>query len=67
MQPNNPRMLKYTVKMLTEHRAAATRWYNWLFLPLGLLFQKRLKFADGLMDLHNIYEVLLICRKTSKG
>jgi len=64
MQPNNPRMLKYSVKMLTEHRAMATRWYNWFLLPLGMLFQKRLKFTDGLMDLSNIYEVLLVCRKT---
>lgn len=63
MQPNNPRMLKYTVKMLTEHRAMATRWYNWLLLPLGLLFQKRLRFTEGLMDLRNVYEVLLVCRK----
>ncbi|MBK9990460.1 MAG: class I SAM-dependent methyltransferase [Verrucomicrobia bacterium] len=63
MQPNNPRMLKYTVKMLTEHRAMATRWYNWLLLPLGMLFQKRLKFTEGLMDLSNVYEVLLVCRR----
>jgi len=63
MQPNNPRMLKYAVKVMTEHRTAATRWYNWLFLPLGMLFQKRLKFTDGLMDLTQVYEVLLVCRR----
>jgi len=49
--------------VLTEHRTAATRWYNWVFLPLGLLFQKRLKFENGLMDLTNVYEVLLVCRR----
>jgi len=63
MQPNNPRTLKYAVKVLTEHRTAATRWYNWVFLPLGLLFQKRLKFENGLLDLANVHEVLLVCRR----
>jgi len=63
MQPNNPRLLKYAVKVLTEHRRAATRWYNWLFLPLGLLFQKRLKFSAGLIDLAGVCEVLLVCQR----
>ena len=63
MQPNNPRMLSYGIKVLTEHRVAATRWYNWIFLPLGILFQKRLKFVDGLIDLSGVYEVLLVCRR----
>jgi hypothetical protein len=63
MQPSNPRMLKYAVKVFTDHRTAATRWYNWIFLPLGLLFQKRLKFTDGLIDLADVYEILLVCRR----
>jgi len=67
MQPNNPRMLKYAVKVLTEHRIAATRWYNWIFLPLGLLFQKRLKFTDGLIDLTNVYEILVVCRRRKRS
>jgi len=65
MQPNNPRLLRYGIKVLTEHRIAATRWYNWIFLPLGMLFQKRLKFAAGLLDLSGVYEVLLVCRLRS--
>jgi SAM-dependent methyltransferase len=66
MQPNNPRLLKYAVNVLTKHRKAATRWYNWLFLPIGLLLQKRLKFVDGLADLTEIYEVLLVCRRRKR-
>jgi SAM-dependent methyltransferase len=63
MQPNNPRVLRYTVRALTEFLPTAIRWYNWLFLPLGILFQKRLKLADGLIDLTDVHEVLLVCRR----
>jgi SAM-dependent methyltransferase len=62
MQARNPRMLRYAVKVLTEHRAAATRWYNWFLLPLGLLLQKRLKLADGVLDLTGADEILLVCQ-----
>lgn len=65
MQPNNPSLLKYAVKGMTEHRTIATRCYNWLFLPLGIIFQKRLKFTEGLMDLANVYEVVLVCKRHS--
>jgi len=48
MQSNSPRLLRFTVNGLTRHRAVAVRCYNWLFFPLGMLLQRRLKFADGL-------------------
>jgi SAM-dependent methyltransferase len=63
MQSNNPHLLRFAVKGLTEHRAAAIRWYNWLFLPIGLLFQSRLKFVPGLLDLAEVDEALLVCRR----
>jgi SAM-dependent methyltransferase len=63
MQSNNPRLLRYAVQGLIRHPVAAARCYNWLFFPLGLLFQKRLALADGLMDLNGIHEVLLVCRR----
>jgi len=63
MQPNNPHVLRYTVRALTEFLPAAIRWYNWLFLPLGLLFQKRLRLTAGLIDLTDVHEVLLVCRR----
>jgi SAM-dependent methyltransferase len=63
MQPNNPHVLRYTVRALTEFLPTAIRWYNWLFLPLGLLFQKRLKWTAGLLDLADVHEVLLVCRR----
>jgi SAM-dependent methyltransferase len=67
MQANDSRLLHYTVRALTEHRSAAIRCYNWLFFPLGLLLQKRLKWFAGLADLTGIHEVLLVCRRRAAG
>jgi len=62
MQSNHPRLLDFAVHYLTRHHTAAVRCYNWLFLPLGLILQKRLAMVAGLMDLTGIDEVLLVCR-----
>lgn len=62
MQTNNPRLLHYAVQALTRHRSVALRCYNWLFFPLGILRQKRLKFTQGLIDLTDVDEVLIVCR-----
>lgn len=63
MQSNNPRLLRYAVDGLTRHHAIAVRCYNWIFFPLGMLMQERLKFREGLMDLTCVSEILLVCRK----
>jgi SAM-dependent methyltransferase len=65
MQSNNSRLLDFAVKGLTEHPAFAARCYNWLFFPLGLLFQSRLNTSPGLIDLSGIDEVLLVCRRST--
>lgn len=67
MQSNNPRLLHLAVQGLTRHPVAALRCYNWLFFPLGLIFQQRLEFSQGLMDLNKVHEVLLVCRRTGGG
>ena len=63
MQSNSPRLLHHAVQGMIRHPVAALRCYNWLFFPLGMLFQGRLKFTEGLMDLTGVHEVLLLCRK----
>lgn len=63
MQSNNPRLLRHAIEGLTRHPAVAVFCYNWLFFPLGRLFQPRLKWTDGLMDLSAVDEVLLVCRR----
>jgi hypothetical protein len=62
MASTNPRLLKYAVYWLQRHPIVAVRCYNWIFFPLGLLFQQRLKFSESLMELKNVHEVLLVCR-----
>jgi SAM-dependent methyltransferase len=63
MQSNNPRLLEFAVQGLKKHHAVAMRCYNWLFFPLGLLLQKRLRIANGLIELADVDEVLLVCRR----
>ena len=67
MQSNNPRLLDLTVKGLTRHHTIAVRCYNWLFFPLGMLFQRRLIMAAGLIDLAEVDEVFLICRRNKNS
>jgi SAM-dependent methyltransferase len=62
MQSNNPRLLRHAVDGLNRHPAIAAACYNWLFFPLGLLFQSRLKWIEGMMDLSGVDEVLVVCR-----
>jgi hypothetical protein len=49
--------------MLNRKRRQALRWYNWVFMPLGMLFQKKLTFVPGLMDAAGVHEVALVCRR----
>jgi SAM-dependent methyltransferase len=64
MQSNNPRLLRHAVDGLKRYPATAAACYNWLFFPLGLLFQPRLKLTSGVMDLLAVDEVLVVCRPT---
>ena len=66
MQSNNTRLLRWAVRGLNRHPVAALRCYNWLFFPLGRLFQPPLKLSAGLMDLAKVHEVLLVCRRAGK-
>lgn len=65
MQPNNPRLLDYGVRMLMRHRRRAMNWYNRVFMPLGMWFQKKLTFAPGLMNTDGVHEVALVCRRAA--
>lgn len=63
MQPSNPRLLDFGLWWLQHHRRKAMWWYNRVLLPMGMLFQKRLKFVDGLIDASGVDEIVLVCRK----
>ena len=61
--PRNPRLLKFGMDSLAKHRTVAMRLYNWVFMPLGHLFQKRLEFGPGLIDTNGVDGILLVCRR----
>jgi len=67
MAPKNPRLLKFGMDSLAKHRTVAMRLYNWVFMPLGLFFQKRLKFGPGLIDPSGVDEILLVCRRRRRA
>lgn len=62
MQPRSPWLLNFAVWGLTQRRVQAMRWYNKLLMPLGLLLQRRLAWAPGLIDVAKVDELLLVCR-----
>jgi SAM-dependent methyltransferase len=64
MQPRSSWLLDFAVWALTHRRRRAIWWYDRVFLRLGALFQQRLKLVPGTMDLTEVDEVLLACRKT---
>jgi SAM-dependent methyltransferase len=66
MQPRSGWLLDFAVWGLSHHRVQAMRWYNGFFLPLGLFLQKRLAWASGLIDVANVDELLLVCRRASR-
>jgi SAM-dependent methyltransferase len=63
MQPSDSRLLDLGIWLLTHQRPPAMFCYNWLILPLGLLFQKRLEFFSGMIDASTAGEILLVCRR----
>jgi SAM-dependent methyltransferase len=50
-----------------HRREKAMWWYNHIFMPLGVRFQKKLALVSGMVDTERVDEVLLVCRKDSRG
>ncbi len=63
MQPKSSCLLDLGTWFLVHHRRTAMRWYNRVFMPLGLRAQKPLRIVDGMVDTQGVGEVLLVCRK----
>jgi SAM-dependent methyltransferase len=66
MQPSSSRLLDMGMWWLTNHREHAMWWYNKIFLPLGLRFQKELQIHHGAIDMDQVDEVLLVCRRAAR-
>jgi SAM-dependent methyltransferase len=62
MQPKSSRLLELGQWFLVHRRQRAMWWYNRVFMPLGVRFQKPLQWRDGMGDTHGVDELLLRCR-----
>ncbi|MFD1121156.1 class I SAM-dependent methyltransferase [Methylophilus flavus] len=67
MQPKSSRLLDLGMWFLTHRRKRALWWYNNVFMPIGVRFQKKLDLVTGMIDTTGVDEVLLVCRKVNKG
>jgi SAM-dependent methyltransferase len=63
MQPRSRLLARLGAWWLTHHRAHAMRWYNQVFMPIGLLLERALTFGSGLIDTARVDEILLVCRR----
>jgi SAM-dependent methyltransferase len=63
MQPKSSRLVDLGMWWLLNDRERAIWWYNRVFMPMGLLFQKKLRLESGMITTEGVDEVLLICRK----
>lgn len=57
------RLLNFGMWCLTHRREKAMWWYNHVFMPLGVRFQKKLTLVSGMIETAGVDEVLLVCRK----
>jgi SAM-dependent methyltransferase len=62
MQPKSSRLLDTGLWFLIHQRKRAMWWYNRVFMPLGVRFQKPLAWRAGLGDTQGVDELLLRCR-----
>jgi SAM-dependent methyltransferase len=65
MQPRSSPLLDLGMWCLAHRRNHAMWLYNNLFMPLGVVFQRRLELAPGLIDTDQADEILLVCRKAA--
>jgi len=63
MQPRSRLLSRMAAWSLTWRREHAMRWYNRVLMPIGLLFEKRLRLVPGMIDAARVDEVLLVCRR----
>lgn len=63
MQPRSRMLSRLGAWWLLRRREEAMRWYNRVFMPIGLFFEKRLQLVPGLVDVRRVDEVLLVLRK----
>jgi len=66
MKPKSSRLLDLGMWFLTHRRKKAMWWYSYVFMPLGVRFQKKLALFPNMINTEMVSEVLLVCRKDGK-
>ena len=67
MQPKSSRLVDLGMWFLIHRRERAMWWYNHVFMPLGVRFQKKLALVPGIIDDDRVAEIILVCRKTGES
>jgi SAM-dependent methyltransferase len=67
MQPRSSRLLDLGLWYLVHQRERAMWWYNHVFMPFAIRFQRPLRWVDGLIADEHVDEVLVVCSKTSSS
>lgn len=65
MRPKSSRLVDVGMWYLSHRREKAMWWYNNVFMPLGVRFQKKLALTQGMISTTDVGEVFLVCRKQS--
>jgi hypothetical protein len=65
MQPRSSRLLDLGTWYLVNQRKRAMWWYNHVFMPLAVRFQKPLTIVAGLIADEQVDEVLIVCRRVA--
>lgn len=63
MKPKSSKLVDVGMWFLEHRRKRALWWYNHVFMPLGVRFQKPLKLSAGLVPTDGVDEVFLVCRR----
>ena len=63
MAPRSSRLLDLGMWWLTHRREQALWWYNHVFMPLAVRFEKPLAIASGMIDTAKVDTILLVCRR----
>jgi SAM-dependent methyltransferase len=66
MQPRNPWLLDLAVWSFRHRRRRAIWLYTHVLLPLAAFFQRSLELVPGMVDVENVDEVLLVCRRQTR-
>ena len=67
MQPANTRWLRLGMWYLKNRPARAMFWYNWVGMPIAMMFQKPLELVSGLIERPEAAELLLVCRRLPRS